>query len=47
MLHFIVPQATQKSFDDLFEQCDVQLSEIRDDASRGSPGNYFLSFHTG
>ena len=47
MLYFVILQATQKSFDDLFEQCDVQLSEIKDDASRGSSGNYFLSFHSG
>lgn len=43
----VVLQATQKSFDDLFEQYDVQLSEIKEDASRGSSGNYFLSFHSG
>jgi len=43
----VVVQATQKSFDDLFEQYDVQLSEIKEDASRGSSGDYFLSFRSG
>lgn len=47
MLYFIEPQIPQKSFDDLFEQHYVQLGEIKDDASSGSPGNYFLSFHSG
>lgn len=47
MLCFVALQATQKSFGDLFEQYDVQLSEIKDDTSRGSSGNYFLGFHSG
>lgn len=46
VFHIIEPQTPKKSFDNLFEQQDVQLSGIKDDARSASPGNYFLSFHT-